>query len=98
MERKKPLCVAVLTFGFSVGTTAGGAGQPPARPHPKNWTAPNYKIHGQKLCDEIVAKHPELISVTLHGVPPGLDKVYTRCSRARSRTASGTATTRTTLT
>jgi len=24
-----------------------------------------------------MAKHPELISVTFHGVPPGLDKVYT---------------------
>ncbi len=77
METTKTLCVAVLMFGFSVGTTAGAAGQTPAQPHPKNWTAPNYKIHGQKLCDEIVAKHPELISVTLHGVPPGLDKVYT---------------------
>ena len=43
----------------------------------KNWTAPAYKIQGQVLCDEIMAKHPELISVTLHGVPPGLDKVYT---------------------
>src|SRR5258708_1623564 len=77
MEITKTLCVAVVMVGFSVGTTAGAAGQTRARPHPKNWTAPNYKIHGQKLCDEIVAKHPELISVTLHGVPPGLDKVYT---------------------
>ncbi len=24
-----------------------------------------------------MAKHPELISVTLHGAPPGMDKVYT---------------------
>ncbi len=24
-----------------------------------------------------MAKHPELLSVTFHGVPPGLDKVYT---------------------
>jgi hypothetical protein len=24
-----------------------------------------------------MARHPELISVTFHGVPPGLDKVYT---------------------
>ena len=48
-----------------------------AEPPKKNWTAPADKIYGQQLCDEIMAKHPELISVTLHGVPPGLDKVYT---------------------
>ncbi len=77
METAKTLCVAALMFGLSIGATAEAAGQAPARSHPKNWTAPNYKIHGQKLCDEIVAKHPELISVTLHGVPPGMDKVYT---------------------
>jgi hypothetical protein len=42
--------------------------------HPKNWTAPSYKIYGQKLCDQIMANHPELISVTFHGVPPGADE------------------------
>src|SRR5499427_7116609 len=46
-------------------------------PKPKNWTAPATKIYAQTLSDEIMAKHPELISVTFHGVPPGLDKVYT---------------------
>ena len=43
----------------------------------KNWTPPPYKIYAQKLSDEIMAKHPELLSVTFHGVPPGLTKVYT---------------------
>ena len=43
----------------------------------KNWTAPAYKMHAQKLSEEIMAKHPELLSVTFHGVPPGLSKVYT---------------------
>ena len=28
-------------------------------------------------CDEIMAAHSELISITFHGVPPGMDKVYT---------------------
>ena len=46
-------------------------------PKPKNWTPPATKIYAQTLSDEIMAKHPELISVTFHGVPPGLDKVYT---------------------
>ena len=27
--------------------------------------------------DEIMAAHPELISITFHGVPPGLKDVYT---------------------
>ena len=43
----------------------------------KNWTAPAQKIYGQKLSDETMAKHPELLSVTLHGVPPGQENVYT---------------------
>lgn len=43
----------------------------------KNWTPPAYKIKAQKLSDEIMAGHPELLSVTFHGVPPGLSKVYT---------------------
>ncbi len=43
----------------------------------KNWTAPTYKIYGQKLVDEDMKKHPELLSITLHGVPPGHTEVYT---------------------
>ena len=43
----------------------------------KNWTAPARKIYAQKLSDETMAKHPELLSITLHGVPPGQDNVYT---------------------
>src|SRR5258706_13224197 len=43
----------------------------------KNWTAPAQKIYGQKLVDDDMKKHPELLSITLHGVPPGMDKVYT---------------------
>ena len=43
----------------------------------KNWTAPGHRIYAQVLSDEIMQKHPELISVTFHGVPPGMSKVYT---------------------
>jgi hypothetical protein len=43
----------------------------------KNWTAPAQKIYGQKLVDEDMKKHPELLSITLHGVPPGAKDVYT---------------------
>jgi len=58
--------------------TLGAADQTSTAPaSKKNWTAPSYKIYAQKLSDEIMAKHPELISVTFHGVPPGMSKVYT---------------------
>jgi hypothetical protein len=43
----------------------------------KNWTPPAQKIYAQKLSDETMAKHPELLSITLHGVPPGQVEVYT---------------------
>ncbi len=43
----------------------------------RNWTPPTGKIYAQVLSDDIMAHHPELISVTFHGVPPGLSKVYT---------------------
>lgn len=43
----------------------------------KNWTPPAHKIRAQVLSEEIMAAHPELISITFHGVPPGLSKVYT---------------------
>src|SRR5882757_4529923 len=64
-------CVAVAAVvGFSVATAA-------APEHPKNWTAPAAKIYAQKLVDEIMATHAELISTTLHGVPPGQTDTYT---------------------
>ena len=60
---------AVLTFG-SVASWAADAPQ-------KNWTPPAKKINAQTLSDETMAKHPELLSFTLHGVPPGQTEVYT---------------------
>ena len=43
----------------------------------KNWTPPAHKIQAQVLSDQIMAAHPELLSITFHSVPPGLAKVYT---------------------
>ena len=43
----------------------------------KNWTPPPYKIYAQTLSDKIMAAHPELISITFHGVPPGMKDAYT---------------------
>ena len=70
---KKSLLACCLGLSFAMGTTSAQAQDKPA----KNWTAPAQKIYGQKLSDETMAKHPELLSVTLHGVPPGLKEIYT---------------------
>ena len=59
-----------------LGTTALWAADAPAKK--KNWTAPANKIYAQELADKILREHPELISVTLQGTPPGAAKdVYT---------------------
>src|SRR5258708_40022046 len=49
----------------------------PAAAADKNWTPPSTKIYAQQLSDETMKAHPELLSVTLHGVPPGTHDVYT---------------------
>lgn len=44
----------------------------------KNWTPPSYKIYAQTLSDQIMKAHPDLLSVTFHGTPPGAPaKTYT---------------------
>jgi hypothetical protein len=62
-----------LSGTFVQAQTAPAAGAEKA----KNWTAPTYRIYAQQLSDEIMAHHSELLSVTFHGVPPGMSKVYT---------------------
>jgi hypothetical protein len=61
------LCAAGMAAAM-----AAGAAEPA-----KNWTPPAGKILAQSLSDQTMAQHPELLSVTFHGVPPGLNKVYT---------------------
>jgi hypothetical protein len=43
----------------------------------KNWTPPTHKIYAQVLSDQIMTAHPDLVSVTFHGVPPGMKEIYT---------------------
>lgn len=44
----------------------------PSTPNtPKNWVGPGKRILAQALVDDIVAKHPELVSITIHAIPPG---------------------------
>jgi hypothetical protein len=68
------LCTAVAVGPGALWVAETAAGAPQAT---KNWVPPTAKIYAQALSDEIMANHPELISVTFHGVPPGLSKVYT---------------------
>jgi hypothetical protein len=68
------LCISTAT-PVHAAQTAGGA---PAPERPKNWTPPAAKLYVQTLTEQIMAAHPELISVTFHGVPPGAaPKTYT---------------------
>lgn len=60
-------------LALAAAMTTGWAADAPA----KNWTPPAYRIYGQKLADDTMKAHPELLSITLHGVPPGQDNVYT---------------------
>ena len=67
-------CTAILGTCVAAGTSVAFAAAPE---HPKNWTPPAAKIYAQKLADEIMATHPELVSVTFHGVSPSQADAYT---------------------
>jgi hypothetical protein len=83
MISAKPLAlwaafVFIVVIPLSAYAEAPSASTAPAAPaKKKNWTPPSYKIFAQMLSDKTMAEHPELLSVTFHGVPPGMDKVYT---------------------
>ena len=54
------------------------AAAPLLRAAERNWTAPAVKLYVQTLTEQVMARHPELISITFHGVPPGAaPKTYT---------------------
>jgi hypothetical protein len=77
MKTAKPLALIALFGLASALAFAQGATSPAAAEKPRNWTPPPYRIYAQTLSDQIMAQHPELLSVTFHGVPPGMSKVYT---------------------
>jgi hypothetical protein len=66
----KSLAGIAMTSIVALGAAKAGAAE-------KNWTPPKTKIYAQVLSDQIMAQHPELLSVTFHGVPPTMSKVYT---------------------
>jgi hypothetical protein len=53
----------VTAIGLAWSLTAGAAA--------RNWTPPAAKLYVQTLTEQVMARHPELISITFHGVPPG---------------------------
>lgn len=64
---------AIVASAFALAALAHAAPEKPK----KNWHPPAQKIYAQRLADGIMARHPELISVTFHGVPPGMQGTYT---------------------
>ena len=64
-------------LALSLAFTLTALALPAAPEKSKNWTPPAAKIYAQALSEQIMASHPELLSLTFHGVPPGLSKVYT---------------------
>ena len=69
----KTLLPALLGLALAMATPAALAQDKPA----KNWTPPAQKIYAQKLSEETMKAHPELLSITIHGVPPGMTDIYT---------------------
>src|ERR1700730_15523289 len=76
---KVSLAVLVLSSLdlVTAATAAVDVAAPSAAVKAKNWSQPAHKIYAQTLSEEIMAAHRELISVTFHGVPPGMKDVYT---------------------
>ncbi|MDB5476661.1 MAG: hypothetical protein JWP49_2172 [Phenylobacterium sp.] len=70
--RRSLAALSAASLGLCLAGVAAGQGAPA-----KNWKPPAYKTYAQKLSDQTMAAHPELQSVTFHGVPPGMSKVYT---------------------
>lgn len=38
---------------------------------PKNWRGPSQRIKAQAIVDRLIQGHPEIMSITMHAVPPG---------------------------
>jgi hypothetical protein len=69
-SRKLAIATALLACG-AVAVCAAQSPAPVPQAPAKIWTSPPGKLYVQTLTDRIMAAHPELLSVTFHGVPPG---------------------------
>ena len=66
-----------MSTKFALALALGILASPPSTAAEKNWTAPAGKIYAETLSDQIMRARPDLISVTFHGVPPGMTETYT---------------------
>jgi hypothetical protein len=71
------VCMLVAIGACTTLFQAESMAAPPTAARAKNWSPPTAKIYAQALSDQIMAQHPELLSVTFHGSPPGIAGVYT---------------------
>ncbi len=76
---KRSALLILLVMAASHATAAFAAvdeiPRAPSTPDtPKNWMAPDYRIFAQQLVDELMAGHPEIMSITIHATPPGMDE------------------------
>ena len=67
----------MIKYFLAASMLALTVSRPVAAAEPKNWSVPAHKIYAQQLADATMKAHPELLSVTLHGVPPGMHDAYT---------------------
>jgi len=69
--------IATLTAGFAapaLATTPIKEEIPRAASTPetpKNWRGPAFRIQAQAFVDRLIKGHPEIMSITMHAVPPG---------------------------
>jgi hypothetical protein len=76
-SRKLAIATALLACGAGAVCAAQSPAPVPQTPA-KIWTSPPGKLYVQTLTERIMTAHPELLSVTFHGVPPGAaPKTYT---------------------
>ena len=77
MRTSLRICMLAAIGASTALFLAEGMAAPPVAGKAKNWSPPAAKIYAQALSDRIMAEHPELLSVTFHGSPPGTSGVYT---------------------
>jgi len=77
------IAAAMLSSALAPSAIAGTAASAPAVANeeipraastpqtPKNWRGPAHKIKAQSIVDKLIAGHPEIMSITMHAVPPG---------------------------
>jgi hypothetical protein len=74
--KKSAVAIAMAAAMMTMAPTIVSAGDAIPRAAstpdtPKNWAGPGKRILAQALVDDIAAHHPELISITMHAIPPG---------------------------